>query len=92
MKAKEDLVCKSAFPKPPSDHRPEPKIELGSTHTTITEDMISYALLSQSVIKAPGPNKINFQIFRMIWSWDKLQITHLVQHAIRLGYHPKEWK
>ena len=28
----------------------------------------------------------------MIWSWDKSQITRLVQHAIRLGYHPKEWK
>ena len=66
MKAKEDLVRKSAFPKSPSDHRPEPKIELGSTHTTITEDMISHALFSQSVTKAPGPDKINFQILRMI--------------------------
>lgn len=28
----------------------------------------------------------------MIWDWDKLQITNLVQQAIRLGYHPKEWK
>ncbi len=28
----------------------------------------------------------------MIWGWDKSQMTHLVYHAIRLGYHPTEWK
>ncbi len=28
----------------------------------------------------------------MIWSWDKVQITNMVYHAIRLGYHPVEWK
>lgn len=28
----------------------------------------------------------------MIRSWEKSTITRLVQHSIRLGYHPKEWK
>ena len=28
----------------------------------------------------------------MIWSWEKAQITSMVYHAIRLGYHPTEWK
>ena len=54
--------------------------------------MVSHALMSQSATKAPGPDKINFQILRMIWSWDKKRMTNLVQHAIRLGYHPQEWK
>ena len=48
--------------------------------------------MSQSATKAPGPDKINFQILRMIWDWDKRQITNLVQQTICLGYHPKEWK
>lgn len=42
--------------------------------------------------KAPGPDKINFQILRMIWEWDKMQITSMVQQVIRLGYYPKAWK
>ena len=92
MMAKEALVRKSAFPKPPSDSRSDPRIEPGIAHATITKDIISHALFSQSATKAPGPNKINFQILRMIWSWDKSAITRLVQHSIRLGYHPKEWK
>lgn len=92
MKAKEALVRKSAFPRPPIDFRPEPRIEPGIAHITVTEDTVSQALFGQLATKAPGPNKINFQILRMIWSWDKLEITRLVQHAIRLGYHPKEWK
>ncbi len=28
----------------------------------------------------------------MIWSWDKARITSIVYHAVRLGYHPREWK
>ena len=92
MKAKEALVRKSAFPKPPTNSRPDPEIELGVAHLTITEDIVFHALFSQSATKAPGPNKINFQILRMIWGWDKAQITHLVQQSIRLVYHPKEWK
>lgn len=66
MTAKEAFVCKSAFPKPPSDSRPDPRIESGIAHPTITKDIVSHALFSQSVTKAPGPNKINFQILRMI--------------------------
>ena len=92
MKAKEALVRKSAFPKPPSDSHPDPEIEPGSAHLAITENIVYHALFSQSATKAPEPNKINFQILRLIWSWDKVQITRLVQHSIRLGYHPKEWK
>lgn len=64
----------------------------GTAHINISEELACYALMSQSAAKAPGPDKINFQILRMIWNWDKKSITHLVQHVIRLGYHPYEWK
>lgn len=48
--------------------------------------------MNQGATRAPGPDKINFRILRMVWDWDKVQMTNMVHHAIRLGYHPKEWK
>lgn len=64
----------------------------GTAHIDITEGKISYTLMSQSATKAPGRDKINFQILHMIWKWDKVRITSMVQQAIRLGYHRKAWK
>lgn len=92
MKAKEALVCRSAFPKPPISLGPEPLVLPRVAHIGVTEVKIAHALMSQSATKAPGPDKINFRILRMIWDWDKVRITSIVQQAIRLGYHPKEWK
>ena len=66
MKEKEALVCKSAFPKLSRSIGPEPRIRAGITHTDITEEKISYALTSQSTKKVPGPDKITFQILRII--------------------------
>ena len=53
---------------------------------------MSQELLAQVPTKAPGVNKINFQILQMIKNWEKAQIINMVYHAIRLGYHPIEWK
>ena len=92
MKEKEALICKLAFPKPPRNIGPELCIRAGIAHTDITKEKISYALISQSTKKAPGPDKINFQILRMICDWDKNYITSIIQQAVRLGYHPKSWK
>ncbi len=92
MKVKEDFVRKSAFSKPPISLDREPVVTPGIAHKSVTEVEVSHALMSQSATKAPGPDKINFQILRMIWDWDKVRITNLVQQTIRLGYHPKEWK
>lgn len=64
----------------------------GTAHLKITDEKIAYELMSQSATKAPGPDKINFQIIRMLWEWDKEQITGMIQQAIRLEYHPKTWK
>lgn len=57
---------------------------------SITEIKIGNALMSQSVIKAFKPDKINFQVLRMIWNWDKMRITSMVQKTIYLGYHPRK--
>ena len=92
MKAKEALVYQSAFPKPPISLETEPLISSGIAHKGITEEKIYLALVTQAIAKAPGPNKINFRILRMIWDWDKERIISMVQQAIRLGYHPKEWE
>lgn len=92
MKAKEALVRRSAFPKPPIGLEPEPFVLPGVAHRGVTEEKIFHALMSQSATKAPGPDKINFRILRMIWDWDKVRMTSMVQQAIRLGYHPREWK
>ena len=59
-------MCKLAFPKPPHSIGPEPRIRAGIARTDITEEKISYTLISQSTKKLPGPDKINFQILHMI--------------------------
>ena len=92
MKAKEALICRSAPPKPPISLGPEPLVLPGVAHIGVTEVKIAHALMSQSATKAPGPDKINFRILRMIWDWDKIRITSMVQQVICLGYHAKEWK
>ncbi len=60
MKAKEALVGKSAFPRPPPNFLETPAIPLGLAHTKITEEIVGQALLTQAATKAPGPDKINF--------------------------------
>ena len=60
MKAKEDLVRRSAFPKPPLSLDPEPTIVPGIAHKKVTEVEVAHAIMSQSATKAPGPDKINF--------------------------------
>lgn len=89
MKEKEVLVRRSVFPKPPQSHEPEPLLLPGVTYMSITETKIGNTLMSQSAIKASGPDKINFQVLHMIWNWDKMRIASIMQQSIRLGYHPK---
>ena len=92
MKAKEALVCKSAFFKPPNNPGQNPTTSPRIAYLKVSQDMVSYALMSQSVATAPRPNKISFQILQIIWSWDKIHMTNMVRHTIRLDYHPQEWK
>ena len=92
IKAKEALVRRSVFPKPPPSLLDSLVISSGLAHTKVTEQIVAQALTTQAATKAPGLDKINFQILQMVWSWEKAQITSMVYHAIRLGYHLMEWK
>ena len=92
MKVKEALIYQSAFPKPSISLEAEPLISSRIAYKGITKEKVYLALITQAIAKAPESNKINFRILRMIWDWDKERIISIVQQAIRLGYHPKEWK
>lgn len=58
----------------------------------VTKDSVGKALLCQSIKKAPGPDMHNFRILRMLWEWDPDRITSVVTQAIRLQYHPQQWR
>lgn len=92
MKAKEALVRKSAFLKPPANLAQPPILSCGTSHLKVTPEAVSQALMTQAAMNAPGPDKINFRILQIIWSWDWSRVTNMVYHALRLGYHPTEWK
>jgi len=58
----------------------------------VTEQAVERALFSQSVKKAPGPDKLSFGAIRLHWKWDKERIVRLTKAAIRTGRHPLVWK
>jgi len=64
----------------------------GSAHTCVTEQAVERALFSQSVEKAPGPDKLSFGALRLLWGWAKQRIVGLTKEAIRRGKHPAFWK
>lgn len=92
MKAKEALVRKFAFPKSPVSGSVEPVVIPGIAHKKVTEKVIKKALMTQSTLKTPGPDKFNFRLLRMVWQWDSKQIIAMIQNAIRLGCQPRQWK
>lgn len=82
MKAKETLVQKSVFLKPPTNFVEPLIIFFEVAHTKINKEVVAQILISQAAIKAPGLDKINFQILQMIQDWDKARITSMVYYAI----------
>lgn len=66
MKAKKALVCKSAFPSPPVSSHNKPIVHSEVAHKTVTNDIVDKSLMTQSSVKVPGQDKINFWILRMI--------------------------
>lgn len=64
----------------------------GSAYIRITSQLVEKALFCQSPTKAPGPDKLNFKVIRLLWNWDPGRITAIVKNTIRLHYHPKSWK
>jgi hypothetical protein len=88
---KEEMLRRESFP--PNDN--DQYYELppaGSAHTRVTEQAVERALHSQSVKKAPGPDKLSFGAIRLLWKWDKERIVRLTRAAIRTGRHPAVWK
>lgn len=63
---KKAFVYKLTFSKLPKNLAPEPDIMTGTTHIRITEERISYTIMSQCATKTLSPNKINFRILRII--------------------------
>ena len=68
MKAKEALVRKSSFPKLLTNFIELLVISCGLAPTKIIEKVVAQALVTQAATKAPGLNKINFQVLQMIWN------------------------
>jgi hypothetical protein len=55
----------------------------GSAHTCVTEQAFERALYSQSVKKAPGPDKLSFGAIWLLWKWDKERIVRLTRAVWR---------
>lgn len=90
MKDKEAIIWKPAFSLFPKNTLREPRIPAAITHLSITQEQVYNAFIAQSTQKAPGPDKINFEILCIIWNWKNKKITQIVKQVIHLGYHPKE--
>ena len=78
MRAKEALVQRSTFPKPPTNLIESLVTVFGFAHTKISEELVGQALITQAATNAPGPDKINFQILQMVLGWDKARITSMI--------------
>ena len=61
---------KSAFPKTPTSNNAQAVVVFGITHKKVSKRVIEQALMTQSTLKAPEPDKFNFSILRLIWEWD----------------------
>jgi hypothetical protein len=78
---------------PPNDDDQYYKLPpAGNAHTRVTEQAVERSLCSQSVKKAPGPDKLSFSAMRLLGNWDKERIVRLMKAAIRTGRHPVVWK
>jgi len=88
---KEEMLRRESFP-PNDDDQYYALPAAGSAHTRVTEQAVERALFSQSVKKAPGPDKLSFGAIRLHWTWDKESIVRLTKAAIRTGGHPSVWK
>jgi hypothetical protein len=64
----------------------------GSLHTHVTEQAVERALISQSVKKAPGPDKLSFGATQLLWKWDKDRSLRPTKATIRLRRYPSVWK
>ena len=64
----------------------------GCVHTRVTDQAVERDLHSESVKKAPGPDKLSFGAIRLLWKWDNERIVCLTRATICTGIHPVVWK
>jgi len=89
---KAELIKEEAFPKPLKGVERKAQEEGGEMWKTMTDQDIREALFSQSIQKAPGPDRLGFQAIRLLWDGDSQRIIHVVRLSFRLGVHPRAWK
>jgi len=87
---KEEMLRHESFPPNDGDQYYE-LLPAGSEHTRVTEQAVERAIFSQSVQKAPGPDKMALGAIRLRWKWDKESIVRLTKAAIDTGRHPAVW-
>jgi len=56
-----------------------------SVQQRTTEKAVEQALYSQSVKKAPDPDKLSFAAIHLLWKWEKVMIIGLAKVKIRPG-------
>jgi hypothetical protein len=88
---KEEMLRRESFP-PNDDDKYYELPSGGSPQTCVTEEAVERAVLSQSVKKAPGPEKLSFGTIHLLRKWDKERIVRVTKAAIWTGGHPSVWK
>jgi len=81
---KPELIKEEAFPKPLKGVERKAQEEGGEMWKRITDEDIREALFSQSVQKAPGPDRLGFKAIRLLWDWDSQRIINVVKASFRL--------
>jgi hypothetical protein len=62
-----------------------------NARTKVTEKAVEWAVYTQLVKKAPGPDKLCFGAIHLLWKCDTERIRGLVKATIRVGRHPAVW-
>jgi hypothetical protein len=88
---KEEMLTLESFPLNVDDQYYELP-PASSAHTKVTEKVVELPLYSQSVKKAPGPDKLSFGAVHLLWKWEKERIVDLAKPTIRTARHPAVWK
>ena len=84
---KQEMLTLESFPLNDDDQYYE-LLPACSAHTKVAEKAVQRALHSQSVKKAPGPDKLSIGAVRLLWKWDKQRIVALAKATIDTGRHP----
>jgi hypothetical protein len=79
-----EILRRESFPLNEDDHYYELP-PAGSAHTRITKQAVERALFSQSVKKAPCPDKLSLSAIWLLRKWDKQRIVGLTRSAIHTG-------